>query len=132
MLTQITKNILVNQSEFMRTNAVIVRGHTGVLLVDPGIHGNELASLADELIEHGDAVSLGFSTHPHWDHLLWHARLGSALSLQCVFGYESVFVQAEESRNRAYETAVEHAARQLVPLFIFQCEQKARSNARGG
>jgi glyoxylase-like metal-dependent hydrolase (beta-lactamase superfamily II) len=20
----------------------------------------------------------GFSTHPHWDHLLWHARLGSA------------------------------------------------------
>jgi glyoxylase-like metal-dependent hydrolase (beta-lactamase superfamily II) len=20
----------------------------------------------------------GFSTHPHWDHLLWHARLGAA------------------------------------------------------
>jgi glyoxylase-like metal-dependent hydrolase (beta-lactamase superfamily II) len=23
-------------------------------------------------------VVTGFSTHPHWDHLLWHARLGAA------------------------------------------------------
>jgi glyoxylase-like metal-dependent hydrolase (beta-lactamase superfamily II) len=23
-------------------------------------------------------VAAGFSTHPHWDHLLWHSRLGSA------------------------------------------------------
>src|SRR6266508_4241187 len=23
-------------------------------------------------------VVAGFSTHPHWDHLLWHARLGAA------------------------------------------------------
>ena len=36
-----------------------------MLLVDPGIHGNELAALAGELIEHGDAVSVGFATHPH-------------------------------------------------------------------
>jgi glyoxylase-like metal-dependent hydrolase (beta-lactamase superfamily II) len=78
MLTQITEDILVHQSAFMQSNAVVVRGDTGVLLVDPGIHGYELAALADELIERGDAVSVGFSTHPHWDHLLWHARLGSA------------------------------------------------------
>jgi hypothetical protein len=36
VLTQITGNIPVRQSEFMQTNAVIVRGDAGVLLVDPG------------------------------------------------------------------------------------------------
>ena len=25
----------------------------------------------------GQPVVAGFSTHPHWDHLLWHARLGA-------------------------------------------------------
>ena len=78
MLTEIAENVLVQQSEFCQSNAVIVRGRTGVLLVDAGVHGYELAALADELIERGDAVTAGFSTHPHWDHLLWHARLGSA------------------------------------------------------
>jgi hypothetical protein len=36
MLTQITENILAHQSDFMQTNAVVVRGHAGVVLVDPG------------------------------------------------------------------------------------------------
>jgi hypothetical protein len=39
MLTQITETVLVHQSDFLQTKAVIVRGPTGVLLVDPGIHG---------------------------------------------------------------------------------------------
>jgi glyoxylase-like metal-dependent hydrolase (beta-lactamase superfamily II) len=26
----------------------------------------------------GQPVVAGFSTHPHWDHLLWHPRLGAA------------------------------------------------------
>src|SRR4029453_11963067 len=26
----------------------------------------------------GQPVVAGFSTHPHWDHLLWHAKLGEA------------------------------------------------------
>jgi hypothetical protein len=26
----------------------------------------------------GQTVVAGFSTHPHWDHLLWHAGLGMA------------------------------------------------------
>ncbi len=105
MLTQISKNILVNQSAFMQSNAVIVRGHTGVLLVDPGIHGNELAALADELIEHGDAVSVGFSTHPHWDHLLWHARLGSATRYGTARCAATVQARLEIGRDMANESA---------------------------
>jgi glyoxylase-like metal-dependent hydrolase (beta-lactamase superfamily II) len=105
MLTQITENVLVHQSEFMQTNAVIVRGPTGVLLVDPGIHGNELAVLADELIEHGDTVTVGFSTHPHWDHLLWHARLGSATRYGTARCAATVRARLEIGREMANESA---------------------------
>jgi glyoxylase-like metal-dependent hydrolase (beta-lactamase superfamily II) len=37
-----------------------------------------MAGLANDLRELGQPVVAGFSTHPHWDHLLWHARLGAA------------------------------------------------------
>jgi glyoxylase-like metal-dependent hydrolase (beta-lactamase superfamily II) len=48
------------------------------LLIDPGIHGDEMAALANDLRELGQPVVAGFSTHPHWDHVLWHAKLGEA------------------------------------------------------
>jgi glyoxylase-like metal-dependent hydrolase (beta-lactamase superfamily II) len=105
MLTQITENILVHQSDFMQTNAVIVRGPTGVLLVDPGIHGNELAALAGELIEHGEAVSVGFSTHPHWDHLLWHPQLGVATRYGTATCAATVQARLETGRAMASESA---------------------------
>ena len=78
MLTQIAEGALVHQSEFILSNAVVVQGRAGVLLIDPGVQDQELACLADDLSSAGQAVVAGFSTHPHWDHLLWHARLGSA------------------------------------------------------
>ena len=37
-----------------------------------------MACLANDLSDSGQPVVAGFSTHPHWDHLLWHARLGAA------------------------------------------------------
>src|SRR5215216_2158911 len=37
-----------------------------------------MACLATDLSDSGQTVVAGFSTHPHWDHLLWHARLGPA------------------------------------------------------
>jgi glyoxylase-like metal-dependent hydrolase (beta-lactamase superfamily II) len=49
-----------------------------VLLIDPGITSDELAELAKDIHELGQPVVAGFSTHPHWDHLLWHAQLGEA------------------------------------------------------
>jgi len=49
-----------------------------VILVDPGIDGSELEQLADDLDRLGIPVGAGFSTHTHWDHLLWHAELGAA------------------------------------------------------
>jgi glyoxylase-like metal-dependent hydrolase (beta-lactamase superfamily II) len=37
-----------------------------------------MTCLANDLRELGQPVVAGFSTHPHWDHLLWHASLGTA------------------------------------------------------
>ena len=48
----------------------------GLILVDPGIDGSDLDQLADDVDRLGVPVVAGFSTHPHWDHLLWHSRFG--------------------------------------------------------
>ena len=78
MLRQIAEGVLIHESEFLQSNAIVVRGRAGVLLIDPGVHGYEMVALAKDLRELGQPVVGGFSTHPHWDHLLWHARLGAA------------------------------------------------------
>ena len=78
MLKQVADGVLVHQSEFCQSNAVVVQGQDGVLLVDAGIHGSEMAGLARDLQALGRPVVAGFSTHPHWDHLLWHPDLGPA------------------------------------------------------
>jgi glyoxylase-like metal-dependent hydrolase (beta-lactamase superfamily II) len=78
VLRQVAAGVLVHESEFCQSNAVVVQGRAGVLLIDPGVLGSELAALADDLRELGQPVVAGFATHPHWDHLLWHAGFGAA------------------------------------------------------
>ena len=78
MLRQVAEGVLIHESEFMESNAVVVHGRAGVLLIDPGVHGDEMAALANDLSDSGQTVVAGFSTHPHWDHLLWHASFGAA------------------------------------------------------
>jgi glyoxylase-like metal-dependent hydrolase (beta-lactamase superfamily II) len=77
MLTQIADGVLLHTSAFMQTNTVVVQGRDGVLLVDPGVLASEIACLAADLRELGQGVVVGFSTHPHWDHLLWEEALGT-------------------------------------------------------
>ena len=78
MLRQVAEGVLIHQSEFCQSNAVVVRGQAGALLIDAGIYGCEMACLANDLSESGQTIAAGFSTHPHWDHVLWHAGLGAA------------------------------------------------------
>lgn len=78
MLTQVAEGVLIHESEFCQSNAVVVQGAAGVLLIDAGVHADEMACLANDLSDLGQTVVAGFSTHPHWDHLLWHAGLGAA------------------------------------------------------
>jgi glyoxylase-like metal-dependent hydrolase (beta-lactamase superfamily II) len=78
VLRQVAEGVLIHESAFMQSNAVVVQGRAGVLLIDPGVTGDEIACLANDLREWDRPVVAGFSTHPHWDHLLWHAGLGAA------------------------------------------------------
>jgi glyoxylase-like metal-dependent hydrolase (beta-lactamase superfamily II) len=78
MLVQVAEGVLVHQSEFCQSNAVVVHGGAGALLIDPGVQRHELTCLANDLSDAGETVVAGFSTHPHWDHLLWHPKLGTA------------------------------------------------------
>jgi glyoxylase-like metal-dependent hydrolase (beta-lactamase superfamily II) len=78
VLRQVAEGVLVHVSEFVQSNAVVVQGRAGVLLIDPGVQDHEMVCLANDLRELGQSVVAGFSTHPDWDHLLWHARFGAA------------------------------------------------------
>ena len=98
MLRQIAEGVLIHQSEFCQSNAVIVHGRTGALLIDAGIYGSEMACLANDLSESGQAVVAGFSTHPHWDHVLWHARFGAAPHYGTARCAAAVRVQLSDAR----------------------------------
>jgi glyoxylase-like metal-dependent hydrolase (beta-lactamase superfamily II) len=50
VLRQVAEGVLIHQSEFCQSNAVVVHGRAGVLLIDPGVHGYELAALANDLM----------------------------------------------------------------------------------
>lgn len=78
MLKQIAEGVWTHQSELLQNNTVVVQGKAGVLLVDAGITNDEMTCLANDLADLGQPVVAGFSTHPDWDHVLWHTKLGEA------------------------------------------------------
>ncbi|BDZ46526.1 MBL fold metallo-hydrolase [Naasia aerilata] len=78
MLQQVAGGIFVHESEFLQSNSVVVQGPSGVLLVDPGLTRDEMTALANDLRSLGQPVVAGFSTHPDWDHVLWHPLFGDA------------------------------------------------------
>lgn len=77
-IKQVAEGVLVHESECLQSNAVIVKGKAGVLLIDAGLTSDEMAAIADDLDKLKKPVVAGFSTHPHWDHVLWHTKFGKA------------------------------------------------------
>lgn len=96
-----------------RQPIILVCGEDGLILVDPGIDGAELNGLADDLERLGIPVVAGFSTHPHWDHLLWHSRFGDVPRHATAAGAR----RAAEARELGQKTAAESASD--VPLELF-------------
>ena len=81
MLNQVAEGVWVRQSEWVMSNAVVVRGEDGLILVDPGIDGSDLSQRADDVeaalgrlaADHAcvDALRRGEETvdarlEPHW------------------------------------------------------------------
>jgi glyoxylase-like metal-dependent hydrolase (beta-lactamase superfamily II) len=111
-LNQVADGVWVRQSEWVWTNSIAVRGEDGLILVDPGIEGPELDQLADEVDRLGIPVVAGFSTHPHWDHLLWHSPFGDVPRYATAAGAHV----AGETREQQQEGAEEEASD--VPLEL--------------
>lgn len=112
MLTQVADGVWVRQSEWVWTNSIVVRAEDGLILIDPGIEGSELNELADDVDRLGIPVVAGFSTHPHWDHLLWHPRFGDVPR----YATAACAQLAGEAREQAQAGAAESASG--VPLEL--------------
>jgi glyoxylase-like metal-dependent hydrolase (beta-lactamase superfamily II) len=112
MLKQVADGVWVRQSEWVWSNAAVVRGEAGLTLVDPGISGSDLDQLADDVDRLGPPVVAGYSTHPHWDHLLWHARFGDVPR----YATAACARVAGEARERAQKMAAESASG--IPLEL--------------
>jgi len=77
VLTQVAPGVWTATAETWTSLTTLVVADDGAcLLVDPGITVPEVESLADEIRDRGWRVEAAFATHPHWDHVLWSARLG--------------------------------------------------------
>src|SRR3954453_16638271 len=113
VLTQVADGVLVHESEFVQSNAVVVQGAAGVLLIDPGVQEHEMTCLANDLRDLGQPVAVGFSTHPHWDHLLWHAEFGGAPRYGTTRG-------AATARERLSDAGAKDRVRTMIPPDIVE------------
>src|ERR1700683_5367409 len=113
MLNQVADGVRVRQSAWVLSNAIAVRGERGLILVDPGIDGSDLNQLADDLDRLRIPVVAGISTHPHWDHLLWHPRFGDVSR----YAPSPAARAASEARERGQRMAAESASG--IPLELF-------------
>ena len=117
---QVAEGVLVHQSELLQNNAVVVQGRAGVLLIDAGITGYEMVCLANDLRALGQPVVAGFSTHPDWDHVLWHANLGDAPrygTARCAASMRDLLSNADWKEQVAEGLPPEIA--EEVPLDLF-------------
>jgi len=75
-LRELAPGVLVGTSRFMVTTTTVVVAGGRALVVDPGVHPDELEAIAVDLLRARAAAEAGFATHAHWDHVLWHDALG--------------------------------------------------------
>jgi hydroxyacylglutathione hydrolase len=74
---EVAAGVYVATAEMYTTTTTVVAGDDGrCLLIDPAVSVADLAALARWLGARGLRPAAGWSTHPHWDHLLWSRALG--------------------------------------------------------
>jgi hydroxyacylglutathione hydrolase len=76
---EIAPGVYVATAEQYTTTTTVIAGDGGgCLLVDPAVSVADLAALARWLTARRLRPVAAWSTHPHWDHLLWSRALGDA------------------------------------------------------
>jgi glyoxylase-like metal-dependent hydrolase (beta-lactamase superfamily II) len=119
-MREVAPGVRVHQSQLIQNNSIVVQGRAGVLVVDPGLTDDELTDLAKDIHDSGGIVVAGFSTHPDWDHVLWHPDLGEAPRYATARGAEVMrqLLSSEDWRAQAAEGLPPEIAGD-VPLDLF-------------
>src|SRR3954453_21872497 len=112
MLIEGADGVWARQRAWVWSNSMVGRGDDGLVLVDPVIDGAELEQLADDVDRLGIPVVAGFSTHLHWDHLLWHVRFGDVPR----YAMPASAAAVPHVRDRAQAMAAESASG--IPLEL--------------
>lgn len=58
------------------TSTIVAVAERDCIVVDPAVEPHELEAIAEFVRERFLHVVFGWSTHPHWDHVLWASSLG--------------------------------------------------------
>jgi glyoxylase-like metal-dependent hydrolase (beta-lactamase superfamily II) len=104
-LVPVADGVLVATHPFCTTTTTVVLGdRDGCLIVDPAVTAGEIDALAGEITGMGLRVTAGFSTHPHWDHLLWRDSLGDAPRFATGVGAESALERVVENSQNALDS----------------------------
>ncbi|WP_127131921.1 MBL fold metallo-hydrolase [Georgenia sp. SYP-B2076] len=105
-LVAVADGVLVATHPFCTTTTTVVLGADGgCLVVDPAVTAAEIDALAAELAALGRRVTAGFSTHPHWDHLLWRPALGEAPRYATSLGARTALGRLAENVAQARDAA---------------------------
>jgi hydroxyacylglutathione hydrolase len=116
-LTEIASDVLVATAEpYVTTTTVVVGPGGSCLVIDPAVTVAEVAALAASLSARGLRPVVGWSTHPHWDHVLWHALLGAGVPR---FAAPAAVAAAARERDGILR-ATEETAPGHDPAFIGQ------------
>jgi glyoxylase-like metal-dependent hydrolase (beta-lactamase superfamily II) len=74
-MQQLTANLWVSQSRDLLLNSGILISRGAALLIDPGLHPDEIDALAHFVASRGAQPAAILLTHWHWDHVLGPERM---------------------------------------------------------
>ena len=114
-MEEIAPGVFVATSPVYLTTTTVVAGTGGgCLVIDPALTAAELAGLGTWLAAHGLRAAVGWSTHPHWDHVLWAAALGAEVSR---YATGRAVSQAGTHRQEMIEEMADEAPGHDLDLF---------------
>lgn len=115
MLTEIAPGVLVATAvPYVTTTTVVVGPAGSCLVIDPAVTAAEVTGLAASLSARGLRPVAGWSTHPHWDHVLWHPLLGADVPRFAA----PIAVAAVERDRASILKATEETAPGHDPAFV--------------
>jgi hydroxyacylglutathione hydrolase len=79
-MDEVAPGVFVATAERYTTTTTVLAGRDGrCLVIDPAVTVADLGALASRLSARGLRPVAGWSTHPHWDHVLWSRALGDGV-----------------------------------------------------